>query len=174
MLLRCLPDPFARPFARAGKGSTAALVASVLRCAGYRVCVYSSPHAAHVRERFGSGRDGGPPSPAAFARLVRLHAAAVQRVHVASPLTHFEVTTALALAHFAATRPDVAVVETGLGGTRDATNVFEQDNLEAAVVTALDLEHLAALGGKSIDHVAAAKAGILRRVGCLLRMMTWN
>ncbi len=72
----------------------------------------------------------------------------VQRVPQQQPLTHF-----------AEVRADVAVVEVGLGGVRDATNVFSDDNLvEAAVVTTLDLEHLAALGGDSIAHVAAAKA----------------
>lgn len=77
--------------------------------------------------------------------------------------THFEVTTALALAALARASPDVVIVEVGLGGSSDATNVFEPHQLLATVVTALDGEHLQALGG-SLGAVARAKAGILRRV----------
>jgi folylpolyglutamate synthase/dihydropteroate synthase len=129
-----------------------------------------------------------------YADLVLRHQAAIQRVHDATPggCTHFEVTTALALAHFAAsnhaaasrtTHPhgtdtahgsavDVAVIEVGLGGVRDATNVFPSDVLEAAAVTTLDLEHLAALGGDSISHVADAKAGIFKCAFSLVRSVS--
>jgi len=86
---------------------------------------------------------------------------------MAGPLTHFEVLTALSLdffAHGQLARPDVAVVEVGLGGARDATNVFARaGSLEVAAVAALDLEHLSALGGDTIQHVARVKAGIF---GC--------
>ena len=150
-----------------GKGSTAAFLAAVLRACGLRVGVYSSPHAEHVRERVSTSHDGGCLTTMQYAQLVVRHQAAVAGVHARTGggCTHFEVTTALALAHFAhgdGGAVDVAVVEVGLGGVRDATNVFSPSNLEAAVVTTLDLEHLAALGGDSIHHVAAAKAGIYR------------
>lgn len=151
-----------------GKGSTATFLASVLRACGHRVGVYTSPHAVHVRERLSTSRTGECVAAQEYAHLVLRHADAVARVHGAGGpggCTHFEVTTALALAHFADADVDVAVVEVGLGGVRDATNVFTPANLEAAVVTALDLEHLSALGGDSIHHVAAAKAGIYKCVG---------
>ena len=158
-----------------GKGSTSAFLAAVLRACGLRVGVYSSPHAEHVRERVSTSPDGSCLTAAQYARLVARHQGAVAEVHARTGggCTHFEVTTALALAHFAhgddaprgsGAAVDVAVVEVGLGGVRDATNVFSPANVEAAVVTTLDLEHLAALGGDSIHHVAAAKAGIYRCV----------
>jgi len=146
-----------------GKGSTAAFAASILRAAGYRVAVYSSPHAAHVSERFQSGADGAAISRAAFDALVADNADAVADAQSAcgGALTHFEVTTALALRHFADVAPDCAVIEVGLGGAADATNVFSSHNLEAAVITTLDKEHTAALGN-SVAAIARAKAGILR------------
>ena len=146
-----------------GKGSTAAFAAAILRAAGYRVAVYSSPHAAHVSERFQSGADGAAISRADFEALVAANAHGVSNAQAAcgGALTHFEVTTALALRHFADVAPDCAVVEVGLGGAADATNVFSPYNLEAAVITTLDKEHTAALGN-SIAAIARAKAGILR------------
>ena len=154
-----------------GKGSVCALVAACFRAAGYTACVYSSPHASHVRERVGlrspggrSGRRrGGFASESDWAATVNRHREAIDALHAATPLTHFEVTTALAFARFAAAAPDVAVVEVGLGGSRDATNVFSSSNVESAVITTIDAEHLDALGG-SLEAVAAAKAGIMRRV----------
>ena len=147
-----------------GKGSTAAFLAAALRACGHKVGLYTSPHAAHVRERVSTSHRGDCLSAEEFATLVLRHTDAVSTVHASTgaACTHFEVTTALALAHFAHADVDVAVVEVGLGGVRDATNVFSPANLEAAVVTTLDLEHLSALGGDSIRHVAAAKAGIYK------------
>ena len=134
-----------------------------MRAAGYRVAVYSSPHAAHVSERFQSGADGAALSRSAFDALVAAHADAVANAQsrAGGALTHFEVTTALALRHFADVAPDCAVVEVGLGGTADATNVFDPRCVEAAVITTLDKEHTAALGS-SIAAIARAKAGILK------------
>lgn len=147
-----------------GKGSTCALLASALRANGYRVAVYSSPHAFDVRERLSLEASGSRARPGAKAweALVKLHAPAVLASHAVSPLSHFEVLTALCLTYVARTPPDVLLLEVGLGGVRDATNVIPCSNLEAALVTALDLEHLSALGGDSIAHVAAAKAGIFK------------
>lgn len=75
--------------------------------------------------------------------------------------TYFEATTAMALQHFADSGADVAVIETGMGGRGDATNVFAPEQLQAAVITTLGMEHVAALGG-SIQTIAAAKAGIMK------------
>ncbi|GIL73282.1 hypothetical protein Vretimale_4873 [Volvox reticuliferus] len=76
-------------------------------------------------------------------------------------LSHFEVVTALAFRYFADCSVDLAVVETGLGGITDATNVFQPASLQTAVITGLGMEHVEALGG-SLQSIAAAKAGILR------------
>ena len=172
--LRCCPvarltrvrlPGFFSPFALlSGKGSTAAFAAAILRAAGYHVAVYSSPHAEHVSERFQSGAGGAALSRGAFDTLVAKHADAIAdaQSRAGGALTHFEVTTALALRHFADAAPDCAVVEVGLGGTADATNVFDPRCVEAAVITTLDKEHTAALGG-TIAAIARAKAGILRR-----------
>jgi folylpolyglutamate synthase/dihydrofolate synthase len=75
--------------------------------------------------------------------------------------SHFEVVTAMALQHFAQQRIDIAVIETGLGGATDATNVFGPQQLQAAVLTAIGLDHVEALGG-SLRSIAAAKAGIMK------------
>ena len=89
------------------------------------------------------------------------HGTVVGAAHAASPLTHFEILTALAYKHFAEEAVDVAVIETGLGGARDATNVLPAEGLRAAVLTAVGTDHAAALGGE-IEHIAAAKAGIMK------------
>jgi hypothetical protein len=75
--------------------------------------------------------------------------------------SHFEAVTAMALQHFAQQRVDIAVIETGLGGATDATNVFGPEQLQAAVLTAIGLDHVDALGG-SLRSIAAAKAGIMK------------
>lgn len=76
-------------------------------------------------------------------------------------LTHFEVLTALAFTHFAREKVDVAVVETGLGGARDATNVISAEELAVAVIVGIGYEHLAALGG-TLESIALAKSGIIK------------
>ncbi|KAG2500057.1 hypothetical protein HYH03_002334 [Edaphochlamys debaryana] len=153
-----------------GKGSTASLLSACLSAAGHRVGLYTSPHLLALEERIAASAPGAsnprprpiPPDDLAF--LVRRHAPAIAQVARAEgpgALSHFEVVTALAFRYFADLSVDVAVLETGLGGTTDATNVLPGGNLEAAVITALGLEHVEALGG-SLASIAAAKAGILR------------
>jgi dihydrofolate synthase/folylpolyglutamate synthase len=136
-----------------GKGSTAAMAASVLQAAGYRVGLYTSPHLVDFRERIlVDGR-----------MIAEEHAAALtDRVRAAcgSPRepTFFEFTTAMVFQHFADAHVDVAVVEVGLGGRFDATNVLAP--VATAIVTvALDhQEHL----GTSIGAIAFEKAGIIK------------
>jgi folylpolyglutamate synthase/dihydropteroate synthase len=129
------------------------------------VCVYSSPHVRHVRERLQTADTAAPITAAAFTALVARHAPRIAAAQAAcgGALTHFEVTTALALSHFADVAPDVAIIEVGLGGAHDATNVFSERNVEAAVVTLLDMEHTAALGS-TMTAIARAKAGIFKCV----------
>eukprot|EP00887_Chlorella_sp_A99_P008060 scaffold12.g8060.t1 len=121
----------------------------------------STPHVAAFNERLAI--DGAPIPDAALDDLVARHAPAVEAAQRTEDgaLSHFEVATALAFAHFAERAVDVAVVEVGLGGVRDATNVLPPGGLLAAVLTAVGSDHAAALGG-GIEQIAAAKAGIMK------------
>jgi dihydrofolate synthase/folylpolyglutamate synthase len=136
-----------------GKGSTAAMVATVLRQAGYRVGLYTSPHLHTVRERIQV--DGAPISEAAVLAWLNAHQALLQ-AHAG--LTTFEGLTAMGFAYFAAREVDVAVVEVGLGGRLDTTNVVEP---VVSVLTPIGLDHMAVLGD-TLAQIAADKAGIFR------------
>lgn len=134
-----------------GKGSTAALLASILDAAGLRTGLYTSPHLEHPCERIRVG--GRPLSPAALGRLVEEVTAAGLRTP-----TYFEAMTAAAFLAFARRRVDLAVVEVGMGGRLDATNLADP---VLSVVTAIDLDHREHLGD-SLGEIAREKAGILR------------
>ena len=143
-----------------GKGSTSAMVDAVLRAAGHRVGLFTSPHLHSWRERIAV--DGEPIAEAAFAGLTARAVAAAEAVEVAEPdlgqVTTFELLTAMGLDAFATAGCALAVLEVGLGGRYDATNVVTP---LVAAITRLDLEHTAVLGG-SLEEIAAAKAGILK------------
>lgn len=142
-----------------GKGSTAAMVTSVLRAAGYRVGLFTSPHLRTYRERLSI--DDTPISEAALAALVAAARPAVDRLHAEQEwglVTPFELTTALALQWFVQQRVDVQVLETGLGGRLDATNIVTP---LAAAITSISLDHTHVLGD-TIEQIAAEKAGILK------------
>jgi dihydrofolate synthase/folylpolyglutamate synthase len=136
-----------------GKGSVCALVASALRAAGCRTGLYISPHLLHFTERIQV--DGRPIPEADVARLVE-----VLKPHVAQVpgLTTYEITTALAFLYFAEQEVDWAVVEVGLGGRLDATNVISP---RVAVITSLSYDHTHLLGERLSD-IAAEKAGIIK------------
>lgn len=140
-----------------GKGSTCAFAAAILREGGHRVGLYTSPHLVRFSERIQV--DGAPIADGAFARgvetILRAFPAAVAP---GDPMTFFELTTALALWHFAQERVDVAVLEAGLGGRLDATNVVQP---EVALVTRIGLDHTALLGD-SLEAIALEKAGIFK------------
>ena len=144
-----------------GKGSTVAMIAAILKSSGYTVGTYTSPHITSLHERIAI--NGTPISSADLDALVAHHKATVEAAVKAEngALSHFEILTALAFKHFADSKIDVAVIETGLGGSRDATNVLPGDTLAAAVITAMGSDHLEALGGSS-HSIASAKAGILK------------
>jgi folylpolyglutamate synthase/dihydropteroate synthase len=170
-----------------GKGSVVVLLSAMLRAAGLKVGTYTSPHLFDIRERVVvGGGDAASASNAAAAAAAAVPVsesqwedlavdaqAAVQNMQQqqgaadnpsdanSSRPSHFEVVTAMALQHFARQRADIAVIETGLGGATDATNVFGPDQLQAAVLTAIGLDHVEALGG-SLRSIAAAKAGIMK------------
>lgn len=136
-----------------GKGSTAAMTAAMLQAAGYRVGLYTSPHLIDFRERI---RVNGTMIPEeAVARLVEMLRG------VAAPdlaPTFFEFTTALAFQYFAECQVDVAVLEVGLGGRFDATNVVEP---LACAITTIGLDHEAYLGS-TVEAIAFEKAGIVK------------
>lgn len=142
-----------------GKGSTCAMIASVLRCAGYRTGLFTSPHLEHVEERIQV--DGEPISRDELAARMAEVAPAVRELEAGggAGITFFEIGTALGFLHFCYRRCDVAVVEVGLGGRFDSTNVCTP---LASVVTNVGLDHTAQLGG-TLEEIAYEKAGIFKR-----------
>ena len=141
-----------------GKGSTAAMLASCLQAAGYRVGLFTSPFINRFNERIQVDGQQIPDE-----ELVQL----VERVQPAADAmtdvpTEFEIITALGMLYFARKQCDIVVLEVGLGGTLDSTNVIE--NPECAVITALGMDHVRELGPTLAD-IAAAKAGIIKP-GC--------
>jgi dihydrofolate synthase/folylpolyglutamate synthase len=137
-----------------GKGSTAAMAAAILRAEGYRVGLYTSPHLVDFRERIRV--NGDPISEDSVVELVeRLKHAAGGTL---SP-TFFEFTTALALQYFADTGVQVAVIEVGMGGRFDATNVVTP---LVSVITNVALDHQDYLGD-TVGAIAFEKAGIIKR-----------
>ena len=135
-----------------GKGSTCAMLASVLQQAGYNVGLYSSPHIHRFNERV---RINGVEIPDAdIDRLVRPLMAEAKSVAG----TFFEVTTAMAFAYLAEQRVDVAIIETGLGGRLDATNIVQP---LASIITSIDLDHTEYLGN-TLQSIAREKAGIIK------------
>ncbi|SRR5579884_477149 len=143
-----------------GKGSTAAMLAAILQAAGWRVGRYTQPHLVSYRERIWANGTFIPcAAVAALATEVRpLVEESQRRWPLLGTYTTFEVGTALALTYFARVGVDLAVVEVGVGGAHDATNVLDPI---ASVITAISEDHLATLGPTLAD-VAREKAGVLR------------
>lgn len=137
-----------------GKGSTAAMTASILQCAGYRVGLYTSPHLIDVRERIVI--NGKKISQHEFRRVI-----AFVKDKVQQPITYFEFLTAAAFVYFQKRNVDVAVLEVGLGGRLDATNVCKP---LVSVITNIDLEHTSYLG-RTLEAIACEKAGIIKKRG---------
>lgn len=139
-----------------GKGSTAAMLAEMLNAGGLRVGLYTSPHVLNIRERIAVGGSLIPES--AFAKRVAAVAAITTKARVLSP-TYFEVLTAVAFTHFAEQEVDIAVIETGMGGRLDSTNVITP---EVVAITSISLDHTAQLG-RDLASIAAEKAGIMKK-----------
>jgi len=136
-----------------GKGSTCAMIASALTAAGYRTGMYSSPHLLQFTERFRI--DGSDIPEQVFADLV----AEIKPVVESIPeLTTYEIATILMFLYFAREEVDAAVVEVGLGGRLDATNVVHPD---VCVITSLSYDHMHLLGN-SLSDIAREKAGIIK------------
>ena len=139
-----------------GKGSVCAILEAVLREAGYKTGFYHSPHLFDVRERIRN--NGRWISKASFARLM----SRVLEADKGKNLTYFELLTLVAFLHFREKKVDVAILETGLGGRLDATNVIE--NPLAAVISSIDFDHTQFLGN-TLEEISAEKAGIIKP-GC--------
>ena len=142
-----------------GKGSTATMVASILRAAGKRTGLYLSPFVYDMRERIQI--DGEPIPKDEFARLmtvIRPHVEALEQTEFGAT-TEFELKTAVGFLYFAQSGVDCAVIEVGLGGRLDATNVVRKPL--TTVITNIDLDHTELLGDTPAA-IAAEKAGILK------------
>ncbi|MDP6670385.1 MAG: folylpolyglutamate synthase/dihydrofolate synthase family protein [archaeon] len=137
-----------------GKGSTAAILASILRAAGLKTGLYTSPHLVKVNERIQV--NGEQISDSELVKLVSELKQSKENQGI--KLTHFEFVTALAFQHFANLEVDIAVVEVGLGGRLDATNVVTP---EVSVITNIEKEHEEFLG-KTVEKIAGEKAGIVK------------
>jgi dihydrofolate synthase/folylpolyglutamate synthase len=136
-----------------GKGSTSSMIASILTAAGYRVGLYTSPHLVSFNERIRI--NGKMISDAALVKYVRQLRPAIDRRQA----TFFEATTAVAFRYFADQKVDIAVIETGLGGRLDSTNVLRP---LVSVITSIGKDHTQLLG-TTVDAIAAEKAGIIKR-----------
>jgi dihydrofolate synthase/folylpolyglutamate synthase len=138
-----------------GKGSVSHMLASVLQEAGYRVGLYTSPHLKDFRERI---RVNGVKIPKEeVVRFVDDFVARNQRERMEP--SFFELTVAMAFDYFARERVDIAVVEVGLGGRLDSTNIITP---EVSVITNISLDHVALLGN-SLTEIAGEKAGIMKK-----------
>jgi dihydrofolate synthase/folylpolyglutamate synthase len=147
-----------------GKTSTARMVDALLRAHGLRTGRYTSPHLETVRERITI--EDRPVSEERFAEIYAEVAPVAQFLDSASgePLTYFDMTTAMAFAAFADAPVDVAVVEVGLGGADDSTNVLHAG---VAVITPIGLDHTEWLGD-TVEDIALAKAGIVHKGATLI------
>ncbi len=147
-----------------GKGSTSAMIAAMLTAAGYRTGVFSSPHLERIEERFAV--DGQPCAAEELVVLVDRLRPVVQAMDeeamregdsTAGP-TYFEITTAMALLHFVERKVDAAVLEVGMGGRLDSTNVCLP---VVSVITSISFDHMKQLGN-TLAAIAREKAGIIK------------
>ena len=140
-----------------GKGSTATMLARMLESNGYSVGLYTSPHLIHLHERIVV--DSEMIDEADMLGLVNRIYAPAEKLSKTDAPTFFEIMTALAFMHFADRNVDIGVIETGLGGRLDSTNVIEP---EVVGITSLSIDHKLQLGD-TIDDIAMEKAGVLKK-----------
>jgi dihydrofolate synthase/folylpolyglutamate synthase len=142
-----------------GKGSTCAMLEAIYRANGYRTGLYTSPHLVHERELIQVCR-----SPLSeleiilYIKQLRPIAAAIGDKDLNGHPSFFELMTVMAFLHFAKSKVDLAILETGLGGRLDATNVVDP---ELSIITSISLDHTELLGD-TIDQIALEKAGIIK------------
>jgi dihydrofolate synthase / folylpolyglutamate synthase len=135
-----------------GKGTTCQMLASVYQSAGFNTALYTSPHLIHVKERFKV--NGNEIDDASLLEFFTLFGESVKDAE----LTFFELTTAIAFWYFKKAEVDIAVIETGLGGRLDATNVI---NPIVSIITSIGMDHADVLGN-SLELIAGEKAGIIK------------
>ena len=141
-----------------GKGSTAAMLANILRSAGYRTGLYTSPYIYRFNERIQVDGEQIPDEALCeLTELIRLHADAMD-----DHPSEFEMVTAIGFEYFKRQKCDIVVLEVGMGGEWDATNIIE-DN-EAAVIVNIGLDHTEYLGD-TLEKIALTKSGVVKR-GC--------
>lgn len=144
-----------------GKGSTSAILSNILRQAGYRTGLYTSPHLVRVNERI---QVNGEPCPDAdFAAVISSVAEVAAGLTASGALAQspsfFETVTAAAFLHFARVTAQFAVLEVGMGGRLDATNITQP---QVAVITNIDYDHTEFLGS-TLEEIAGEKAGVIKR-----------
>jgi dihydrofolate synthase/folylpolyglutamate synthase len=151
-----------------GKGSTASTLASILARAGYRTGLYTSPHLSRVNERIQV--DGSMVSDddfaALFSHVEEIASTLVRDGRLPALPSFFETITAMAFLHFASCQVHIAVLEVGMGGRLDATNIIEP---VVSVITDISLDHTEWLGS-TVDQITREKAGILRREGVMVTL----
>jgi dihydrofolate synthase/folylpolyglutamate synthase len=140
-----------------GKGSTATMLARMLEANGYNVGLYTSPHVVHLHERIAV--NSKMISEREMLGLLNRIYAPVEKMSKTEAPTFFEIMTAMAFMHFADVKTDIAVIETGLGGRLDSTNVIRP---EVVGITSLSIDHQHQLG-KTLDSIAREKAGVFKR-----------
>lgn len=140
-----------------GKGSTAVMLAKMLQSNNYKVGLYTSPHVVHLHERITVNSE--MISDSQMHGLLNRIFAPVEKMSKSDPPTFFEIMTALAFMHFADVRADISVIETGLGGRLDSTNVIRP---KVVGVTSLSIDHQNLLG-ESLVCIAKEKAGVFKR-----------
>ena len=144
----------------AGKGSTATIIAKILQCSGYKVGLHVSPHLEDMRER--AQVNGELMTKSEFVDLVNRIKPYIERVskqYKYGVPTYFEALLALTFQHFKDSNVEIAVIEVGLGGTLDGTNVIEP---KVAILTNVGLEHTEVLGN-TVEEIARDKAGIFKK-----------
>ncbi len=140
-----------------GKGSTATMLAKMLEANNYKVGLYTSPHVLHLHERISV--DSEMVSESEMRGLLNRVYTPVEKMSKTDPPTFFEIMTALAFMHFTDNQVDIAIIETGLGGRLDSTNVIKPAVIG---ITSLSIDHQQQLG-ETIDSIAMEKAGVLKR-----------
>jgi len=139
-----------------GKGSTCTMLSEMLISNGYKVGLYTSPHVVDLRERIRV--NSKMISESAMVKLVKKVAPVVKKM-ADDPPTFFEILTAIAFMHFVNSKVTIAIIETGMGGRLDSTNVLKP---EAVGITSLSIDHHNQLG-KTVNEIAKEKAGIFKR-----------
>jgi dihydrofolate synthase/folylpolyglutamate synthase len=136
-----------------GKGSTASIASKILQTAGHKVGLYTSPHLINFNERIRI--DGKPITDMEIINFTKKHKIFFEK----HSITFFEATTAMAFDHFRKNNVDIAIVETGLGGRLDSTNVLTPIH---TIITEIDFDHTHLLG-ETVEEITAEKCGIIKK-----------